>query len=80
MLSLDEQNKTIKYHDDDNGVESYEYVVVSAAIAPFSGPETYIFGADEEGNVVDWRELPGSYRGGLDIDAALTRAGYMVIN
>ena len=27
----------------------HKYVVVSAAIAPFSGPETYIFGANNKG-------------------------------
>lgn len=55
-----------------------EYVLVSAVIAPLSGPETYIFPADRDGNIVSWGELEGSYRGGLDHDAALARAGYEV--
>lgn len=51
------------------------YVVVSATSAMLSGPETYIFPADEDGNVLDWSELTGSYRGGLDHAEALRRMG-----
>jgi hypothetical protein len=56
----------------------YEYVVVSAVDVPFSGPETYIFGADENGGITDWMELPGSFRGDLDHEEALKGAGYTV--
>ena len=56
----------------------YEYVVVSAVDVPFSGPETYIFGADENGEIVNWMELPGSFRGALDHNEALEGAGYTV--
>lgn len=56
----------------------YEYVVVSAVDVPFSGPETYIFGADENGGITDWMELPGSFRGALDHNEALEGAGYTV--
>lgn len=62
-----------------NEGETYEYVVVSATVVPLSGPETYIFGADETGNVLDWGELDGSFRGALDQDAALNGAGYQVV-
>ena len=62
--------------DDDEEVPAYEYVVVSAANVIFSGPETYIFGANEKGEVVDWAELPGSYKGGLSIADALMDVGY----
>lgn len=58
--------------------ETYTYVIVSAAMVAYSGPETYIFGADETGHIVDWSELPGSFRGALDHDAALRDAGYEV--
>ena len=47
------------------------HVAVSAASVPYSGPETYVFAADEQGEVVDWCELPGSFRGGLDHQRAL---------
>jgi hypothetical protein len=54
------------------------YVIVSAAVVPFSGPETYIFPANEDGDVLNWGELDGSYRGGLDHEEALRGAGYEV--
>jgi hypothetical protein len=57
-----------------------EYVVVSATHAMFSGPETYIFPADADGNVTNWGELAGSYRGGLDHEAALSGAGYEAVS
>lgn len=55
-----------------------QYVVVSAVVATFSGPETYIFEANEAGSVVSWTELAGSFRGGLDHAAALRGAGYEI--
>ena len=54
----------------------YDFVVVSATYASFSGHETYIFGASEDGEVLDWGELKGSYRGGRDHRLALQHAGY----
>ncbi len=55
------------------------YVLVSAAIVAMSGPETYIFPSDSEGNVTSWLELRGSFRGDLDHARALEGAGYAVI-
>jgi hypothetical protein len=67
------------WDDEDNTpAKLAEYVVVSATVALFSGPETYIFPTDENGDVLDWGELDGSYRGGLDHNKALSRAGYAV--
>ena len=56
-----------------------EWVIVSAIIAFFSGPETYIFEADETGEVKSWMDLEGSFRGALDHEQALNGAGYEVI-
>ena len=56
----------------------YEHVAGSAVNVMFSGPETYIFGADENGEIVSWSELPGSFRGALDHNEALEGAGYPV--
>jgi hypothetical protein len=64
----------------DGKVKTHKYVVVSAVNAMFTGPETYIFPADKEGHVVDWLELRGSYRGGLNHEAALRGAGYRVVS
>lgn len=54
------------------------YVVVSATTAVFSGPETYIFPANQHGEILNWLELPGSFRGGLDHTSALEGAGYSI--
>jgi hypothetical protein len=56
----------------------HEFVVVSASMVPFTGPETYIFPANEEGHIIDWMEMDGSYQGGLSHVEALSRAGYVV--
>jgi len=64
---------------EDNQTESYEYVVVSATVVLFSGPETYIFPSNAQGEVTDWGELPGSYRGELSHAGALKRAGYRIV-
>lgn len=55
-----------------------EYVIASATNAMFSGPETYLFPGDEAGQVLDWGELEGSYRGALDHERAITGAGYTI--
>ena len=64
--------------DTDEYEEKADYVVASETYAMFSGPETYPFPADEEGNVLDWGELTGSYRGGLNGDRAIENAGYTI--
>lgn len=65
---------------DGSHLGTYEYVRVSATYAMFSGPETYIFPADETGEVTSWGELDGSYKGGLDHEEALRGAGYEVVS
>lgn len=65
--------------------DGHEYVVVSAIPGfdfGFMGPEpeTYIFGADSEGQVQSYLELPGSFRGEQNHEEALLRAGYEVEN
>jgi len=57
-----------KVKEDDN---EFDHIIISAVTAPFSGPETYIFPANKEGEIIDYGELSGSYRGGLDHDTAL---------
>lgn len=66
-------------------LSGYSVVIVSAAAATYTGPETYIFGArgsaeDDGWEVADWTELEGSYRGGLDHAEALSDAGYEIVN
>ena len=43
-----------------------KYVVTSVSNLNRLGVETYMFGADEQGNIIDWSELQGSYSGGQD--------------
>jgi hypothetical protein len=47
------------------------FVVTSAVVAPFSGPETYVFPADEAGDVLSWGELEGSFKGDRDHQRAI---------
>jgi len=55
------------------------FVIVSSAVSMVTGPETFIFPADEEGKVINWGELKGSFRGNPDHKKALRRAGYKMI-
>ena len=61
---------------DTEDMELVSFVVVSAANVPYTGAETYIFRADPWGRVASYGELPGSFQGGWDHEAALIRAGY----
>jgi len=63
---------------DDEVIGRHEYVVVSATVAMFTGPETYIFPSDKHGNITSWSELEGSYRGELNHATALRNAGYLI--
>jgi hypothetical protein len=62
----------------DPPLNGHKYVVVSATVVDYSGAETYIFGADRDGRVTDWGELPGSFQGGTDHEGALRNVGYEV--
>lgn len=64
---------------DGKTVETHEFVIVSAVVAMFSGPETYIFAATEDGEAKSYTELDGSFRGGLDHAEALRGAGYEAV-
>jgi len=64
------------WDDDDPPAKTTRFVAVSATFATFGGQETYIFPADENGEVIDWGELDGSFRGGIDHAKALNQAGF----
>lgn len=42
-------------------------------------PETYLFAADEQGEVVSLHELNGSMRGYMDCDRAIRESGWMAL-
>lgn len=56
----------------------HSYLVVSAALVPFSGHETYIFHADADGEVTDWCEMEGSRKGSHSHPSVLGAIGYSV--
>lgn len=58
------------------GVKRHTRFVVVSAVTVLDTPETYIFPCDRNGDPKSWIELEGSYRGGLDHDEAIHRAGY----
>lgn len=59
-------------------MDGNEFVVVSATVAMFSGPETCIFPADETGEITNYSEQDGSYKGGLSHAEARRGAGYTI--
>lgn len=58
--------------------DGHEYVTVSAVIAA-GIPETYIFPANQGGEVESWGEMDGSIKGVLSHADALAEAGYQII-
>ena len=76
---LYELSKPIGYdydYDKEKDTQLTNFILVSGTYAMFSGEETYIFPADKDGNVLDWGELDGSFRGSIDHEQALENAGY----
>lgn len=69
----------LDWEDEEAGIdnrETTEYVIVSAAVVMFTGPETYIFPSNKDGDIVDWGEMDGSYRGDLNHQRAIENAGW----
>lgn len=60
-------------------LEGHEFLIVSAVDSSDHGPETYIFGADKFGSIVNYLELKGSFIGGKDHRKALENAGYTLV-
>ena len=59
--------------------KEYEYVIASAVTTMQiggDGPETYLFPATAEGEIVNFGELTGSMKGTLSHAEALLNAGY----
>jgi len=61
----------------ENGV-TFEFIVVSTIKKAYDThrPETCIFPTYSNGEVLDWRELNGSFQGAMDISKALRDGGY----
>ena len=59
-------------------LEGYEYVICSTGTTIF-GLETLIFGANKQGDALNWGELYGSKRDTEDHEEVLNAAGYEVV-
>lgn len=57
-------------------IDGNKFVITSTTNVQFSGPETYMFASDEKGNIIEWCELAGSYRGGLVHKTCFENIGY----
>ena len=64
----------------DPPLDGIKYVVVSGieCAVDTGRPETYIFKANSRGEITDWCELDGSFRGAVDHARALKGAGYSI--
>ena len=62
-------------------LEDSSYVIVSAVPFAFDTgmAETYLFSANEEGDVTSWSDLDGSFQGAMDHARALANAGYEIV-
>lgn len=78
LYQLSEPVEYNKNYETGEYQEKTSYVIVSSANVIFTGAETYIFPANKKGKVLDWEELSGSYRGGLNHNEALENAGYTI--
>lgn len=80
MYSLDVPVKYKTWQGDEEREFETKFVIVSAIHDIITGvPETYIFPVNVVGKILDWGELHGSYRGGLEHAQALRNAGYEII-
>lgn len=59
-------------------IDGHKYVITSVSNVQFTGPETYMFAADEKGNIINWGELPGSYRGELNHQKCFENLDYKI--
>jgi hypothetical protein len=57
--------------------EGHEFVVVSS-IDNHWGYETYLFPANDKGEVIDWMEMQGSQKGTQSHTVVWTVAGYVI--
>ena len=67
------------WSDEDPGERDHTQYIIVSAVSGFGGPETYIFPADLEGNVVNWGEMKGSFQGACDHALAIANAGLLLV-
>ena len=67
-----------EYFTQDGNREKCNYVIVLAIYDFIVGAETYIFPTDENGKILSWSEMDGSFWGRMNHEKALRKAGYEV--
>jgi hypothetical protein len=71
---------SVEYNAASNDFEpTDQFLVILSAVTVLGEPETYIFPANEAGEVVSWTEMPGSQKGTLSHDQVLVSLGYTVV-
>ena len=55
----------------EDGSMRYNYVITSTSYDTDGAAETYLFPSDEDGNILAWRQLPGSFQGDFDHNRAI---------
>lgn len=69
-----------RIYQTDPPLEGHEFVRVSKADVPYSGPETYVFACNAKGEVSRWLELQASRKGEYSHEEVLEEAGYEVVS
>lgn len=79
LLRMDPPLASSEFNPDTNEYEpvAHEYVV-SSATTVLGEPETYLFPATRDGEIVNWRELEGSQKGTLSHADVLAALGYAI--
>lgn len=78
LWSLSEEVPYGFQKDDSVECNKTKYVATSATDVMLSGAETFIFPTDENGSVLDWSEMEGSFRGSLNHEQAILNAGWEI--
>ena len=73
------QSASYDFDSESEVMHEYADVILSAAVVMFTGPETYIFPANEQGEIQSWIDLDGSQRGTLSHEKVLADLGYEVV-
>jgi len=60
----------VEYFDSEESSNLTPYVCASATTVPLTGPQVFIFPADENGEFLDWGEI-GGRKGTLDIEKVM---------
>lgn len=56
-----------------------KFVITSAVDVLYSGPETYMFPANEHGEIINWGEMPGSFKGEFNHEKCIIGAGWKIL-